>query len=295
MVSKRLINKIILRFQRLLIGYLLWPIIRTIIIIIVNLFHGTYMKFFIKLKFLLKDMYLQILIGSSIHNILWFQFNLLFLSLFFTIVSFTFKKNAIKIFLLIGIISFYFHISGLSYNFLNTYKNFFLRYNLGNMVELTPIAINGLLLNSINILEKIKDISPNLNFVFVFIILILFKYEIFIKQPGFYYPNVSLNIISSIILFLFFGSSIFNKMKNEKIKLFLRHITKFTAGIYYTHPIFRDYLRKYTYFFNKRSYSSALIIYFICYFFCFVGNKLFKNNQIKYFIFILTKIYIKII
>ena len=281
-LSKRLINKIILRFQRLLIPYLLWPTIRLIIIIIINNIHVKYPKILSEKKFALKDIYMQILIGSSIHNILWFQFNLLFLSLFFTIISFVFKKNTINILLLIGNISFYFHLSRLSYNFLNTYKHYHLRYNLGNLIELMPIAVNGCILNSINILVKIKDISTYLNFIFFFKILILFKYDIFINQPGFYYSNVSLNIISSIMLFLLFGALPLYKIENEKFILFIRYITKFNGGIYYTHIIFRNYLRKYSLFFYNRSYFSSLIIYFMCYFFCFIGNKLFKNNKIKY-------------
>ena len=117
---------------------------------------------------------------------------------------------------------------------------------------------------------------------FFLIILILFKYEIFIHHAGFFYPNVSLNILASIILFLLFGTLPFEKFKNRKYKTALEFITKFTGGIYYSHPIFRDYLRKYTKIFKKGSYSASVMIYIMCYFFCFIGIKLFRNYKLKY-------------
>lgn len=152
---------------------------------------------------------------------------------------------------------------------------------MGSIIELLPMAVMGSIISlKYNILKKY--FSTFSYFVLTFIIFVLFQYNIFIYQPGFRYPNVSLNIFASTNIFVFFSSLPLDKIKNEKCILIIRNFTNFTGGIYYIHIIFRDYLIKYIIFFKKRNYSASLIIYIICYFICFIGSKSFKNNKLKY-------------
>ena len=75
MIRNRIITKIISRFQRILIPYFLWSIIRFMI----NINNFLIEAFSIGLtgkKLSLYDLYLQILTGSHFHKIFWFQFNL---------------------------------------------------------------------------------------------------------------------------------------------------------------------------------------------------------------------------
>ena len=210
----------------------------------------------------IRDILTQILIGSKIYPIFWFQFNLIFLSLLFTLISFFTQKNSLKVIIFIGIISFFLHISKISYNFFINYKEFFGR-NIGTLIELIPMAVMGCIISSIYIRLRKEYLSLYSHCILILIIIILFQYNIFIQQPGFVYPNVSLNIFASTNLFLFFSSLTFQRIKDEKYKSIIRNITNFTGGIYYTHPIFRDYLQRYFLFFKKKSYLTALIIYII--------------------------------
>jgi fucose 4-O-acetylase-like acetyltransferase len=253
----RVINKIFSRFQRLLIPYIFWPLL----ILIVNNFLFFFFSFSQFSRLLtLRDIYIQMIIGSRYHEIFWFQFNLIFSSLSFTIISFLFKKNTLKILILLGILSFIIHISGLNYNIFKHYKRYISR-NLGSLIELIPIAVNGCLLSSLDILSTICNCSSYFNLILLLIIIILFKYDIFIDIQGFRYSNVLLNICSSLILFLFFGSLSIEKFQNQIFISIIMNITKYTGGIYYTHPIICDYLRKYTFYFNRRNYLSSLFIY----------------------------------
>ena len=275
---KIIIEKIISRFQRLLIPYIYWPTI----VFIINNFFISIPTFGIPIKFTLKELFIQFLIGNRIHGIFWFQFNLLFLSLLFTLIFFIYKESALKIITVLGIISFYFHLSRLSYNFFIDYKGFCGR-NLGSLIELIPMGVIGCIISSRNInFIELKKNPIFTSFITSFIIFILFKYDIFIYQPGFRYPNVFLNIIASTFLFIFFSSIPFEKIRKEKYKLFIKIATNFTGGIYYTHPIFRDYLAKYTNFFRQKNYLTSSIIYIICYIFCLIGSKLTKNYKLKY-------------
>ena len=211
----------------------------------------------------INDIFIQFLIGRRYHPIFYFQFILLFLSLLFTIVPFIFKSNFLTMHIYLGIISFYINISNINYYFFIRYKRDF-RISLGTMVELMPNAVVGSIFCSINILLKIKHFSYHIKLILILIIYILFKYDIFIYQKGFFYPNILLNILSSQIFFLFFGSLSFEKIsKFQNIISIIINITKFTGGIYYIHPIFRDYFRKYSLFFAKGNYIVSFIIYII--------------------------------
>ena len=280
MICKREIKKVIFRFQRLLIPYIIYP---SIILLINNFLHSIFSFGQYDKNLTIKDFYVQILLGSQYYKIFWFQFNLIFSSLVFAIISFLFKNYLIYILEFLGIIAFYLHISGINFNFFKPYKGYPSGDNLGSLIELLPISVIGCIFNSLNLLLITKNFSKYFYFILTLILFILFKYDIFLYKPkGFRYPNVSLNIFGSIILFLLFSSLSSEKMKNKIFICVIQNITKFTGGIYYTHQIFRDYLTKYNRFFEKRNYINSFIIYIICYFFSFIGMKLFKNNNLKY-------------
>ena len=202
-ISKKNTDKVISRFQRLLIPYIFWPSFISILRLTKP-----------NVEVSLKNYCLQLLIGSSIHNIFWFQFNLIFISLIFSIICFAFNKDRIKILIFIGLFGYNFHLSNFNFLIVSNYKSY-LRSNIGSLIELTPLAVNGSIFNSINLLMIVDKCSIVLkNFLF-WILFILFKYDIFLKQPGYRYSNISLYIISSLILFLSFGTLPFKKLKEK--------------------------------------------------------------------------------
>jgi len=252
-LSNKIIDKVISRFQRLLIPYIFWPLFRVI--------------FRIKGpdgEFTIKNHFLQLLIGCPIHRIFWFQFNLIFLSLFFAIILFAFNQIRINILILLGLFSYYLQISGFIYRILISYTHFF-RYNIGSLIELMPLAVNGSIFKSINLIMIVKQCTLFYNFFLFCILFILFKYDIFLNIPGVRYPNVSLNIIASFILFLSFGTLSFERIKKYSYIInLLEYIIQFTGGIYYIHQIVSDFLVKYSiFYFLKGTYSYSLLIYII--------------------------------
>lgn len=275
-ILKRKIIRIQFRFQRLLYPYILWSLINFLLYNILE----KYTSFGISKDYLsLKDFYLQILTGSKYYKIFWFQFNLIFFTLFITIILFIIKSNLLGILNNIGIISLYLHISGINRKYFSSFSSL-IQISLGTLIELIPLAVIGCNLSSINILTKIKVFSFSTYFILMFFIYLLFKYDIFINYKGFLYSNILLNIFAAMTLILFFGS--LHLDMSTKISVIIKIITKFTGGIYYIHPIFP----KYVMFFIKikKDYFSSLLIYIFCYLVCFCGNKLFQTNKLKYFI-----------
>ncbi len=276
----RIIAKIIARFQRLFIPYIIWPII---IFLINNISFKLFSVGICKKELVIKDIYIQILIGAGYHGVFWFQFNLIFISLYFAIITFVFKKYSLNIIKISGVVFFYFHISGIIPYYFQFYKRQSI-VNIGGLFESMPLAVFGILLGSINYLVIFNDCSITSYFFNIFIIYILFEYDIFIKYPGFRYSNICLYIIASISLFTLFGSIHFKAIENNNLNLIIRNVTKFTAGIYYIHLRIRDILNQcsfYSLYLNKNTYFHAFAIYIICYIICFTGNKIFKNSKVK--------------
>ena len=191
------------------------------------------------------------------------------------------KKSHIKVLHLIGVISLYFHISMINYSLFNSYP-FSLRQSLGSIIELTPIAVIGCIFSSSKILQYKNIYAIDFYFKMICIVYILFRFNIFIYYPGFWYPNVILNIFASMALFLLFASLPFDQIKYKRVKGLMHHATMFTGGIYYLHVIYRCYLWRYSSYFIKKTYLGSFIIYIICYLNCFIGNKLFFNLKLKY-------------
>ena len=160
------------------------------------------------------------------------------------------------------------------------FATIYYKSNIGSLIETIPLSVNGCFLNSIKFLFMSCQFS---NYFYCIFLIILFKYDIFLNRSGFKYVNIPLNIISSTILFKFFGTLPLGKMKkNNFIILIIKYFTRFTGGIYYSHIIVKNYLPKFLVSFLKFNYSDSLIIYIICFYICFFGNKLFKNSKLKY-------------
>ena len=219
---------------------------------------------------------IQILVGDNYHPLFYFQFNLIILTLFFTIISLIFKQNLLQILLFLGVLSIYLLLSGINYKI---FKHNSFKISLGSIIELMPLAVIGCFFGSVNLLLMINSLSISARFFLLFFIYFLFEYDIFIYPIGFFYPNVFLNILASIILIFFFSTLHFD---NLILNTIIRNITQFTGGIYYIHLIIKSYLQRYLSFFGKRSYFSSLIIYFICFGICFFGTKLLKKHELKY-------------
>ena len=273
LLSSRNISKMINRYERLFIPYIIWPLILFIFNYLISFFG---FNLFEK-NLLLKDFYIQLLIGSKYYGIFWFNFNLIFITFLFTIIYFISKKNFFLILQIIAFLVIYFRFSEI-YIFDQNKKNY-INLNLGTIGEMVPIAVTSISFSSINLTTKLKYYKKRILFFSTIIIYILFKYDIFIKYEGFRYPEILLNNFAAIFLFIFFSLIPLEKLtnKNQLYFFFINNITKFTGGIYYLHLIFFNFLKK-SELIKNFSFFECIIIYFLCYFICLFS----KNCSIFY-------------
>ena len=268
------IFKIKNRFRRILIPYIIWPIISLLINnILLKLFSfSLYYK-----KILLNDLIIQIIFGVKYHNIFYFQFNLIFLTILFTIISFLFNENFFFIFQLLLITAYTFQYNYWNLNIFEKYSKV-VRCSLGICFELFPFAVMGITLHHLDITEKLKKFKSLSIFYTGIIIFLIIKFDIFVRIKGYFYPGILYNVggTSSFILFSLFS------FQNKKLIFLLKFITKYTGGIYYIHIILFKCLRPKIEFIKNKTFLGTIFIYIVCYIICYLGNKLLYKTEFKF-------------
>jgi len=273
-LNSKIINKIEQRFQRILIPYIIWPIFTFIFnIILVRIFDFT--EFQRKLK--LKDLVHQLIFGFKFQVVFYYQFNLIFLTIIFTIISILLNNNFIIIFQIFLIFAYFFQYNGLNKYFFSQYSPV-IKIPLGSFLELLPFAVAGTTLHYLDVIKRLKRIRK-LSIIFLeAIIFFILKFDVFVKIEGFFFPGIFLNI-GGICLFILF--SLFS-FQNKKLVLFLKFITKFTGGIYYVHKACYFVLKKELLFVKKHTFHGSLLIYLTSYIICYFGNKYTYKTKLKF-------------
>ena len=219
----------------------------------------------------------QFITGTVFHRIFWFQFVMEFSSVLFLIISFAFKENYLIIIQLFGIISLILQYSGYNYNFFYKYNN---NSRLGSIGELFPHSVIGLSFEEINLIKILQKFRLRVICICCLFLHLIYEYDIFTKIQGINYPGI-LFPLGGMLLFIIF-SLIFTLNNTKEYMMFvIKFCSSYTAGIYYYHGISVFYLKFITPI-KKRTFVGSIIIYIVTYLICFIGNKIFGKNNLKY-------------
>jgi len=254
------------RLERLLVPYIIWPIIYLIIYDSINI------------KKLVFNLLLQYLTGYKIYVILWFLGSLIFLELFFKIIHFLFNKKSLLILKILSIISYLIQYKEINYNIFYSLPSHFI--GVARTIEMMPIAVTGLTLNNIDIFKRIKNDKIKYISYSMIIIFFIYNYKVFSEFRGFLFNGIKQNI-AGICLFISFSLIPFNNIKNKIIISSINIATKYTGGIYYLQTIIFKKLIKFKYF-KQRYFFRCFMIYIFGYIICSVFVKIFRNNKLKY-------------
>ena len=273
------IIKIKQRIYRLLLPYLVIPIIKLLIDSFYFHYKTSFKEFIIK-AFI--DLLLQYITGFRIYVFLWYILALILLTIFFLIIFLIFNKNLFFILQFIQIIAYAFQYNEMNYNLFSRYNN---RYNkhlrIGAfIIEMVPIAVSGIIIAKIEILKKLSNHRIiTIFFCFCFLFL-LYNYNIFGNFKGFNYSGIK-NNFAGICIFISFSLISFKNIKNNLFFKIIKQLTSYTGGIYYFHGIIGKLLIIKLYFY-KYPFINCIIIYIVCYIRCMVGNKIFRKSIVKY-------------
>ena len=266
-------KKIIIRLQRLLIPYFIYPIS---IWLINNLIFFIFRNNRFHRMITLYELYLQILLGYQFFIVLWFSFCTIIISIFFVIISFLLKNSYSYIFIMLGILNIFAQYLKIDNYFLN-YKTK-IQTPLNNTFSQIPLAVCGYFFS----LLKPKQIIQNnkksifISFITLLLVSLIFNFDVFTRMRTF---NGIENILVSFLLFIGFYLLPLKDI-NKKIKIILGIITSYTQGIYCLHTIVRDYtfiaLNK------QKSILGVIFIYLLSYMISFLGMKLLGKKKLKY-------------
>ena len=262
------------RLERLLIPYIVWPII----VFILN--NYILCKFIVVQKFSFNDLKYQFIIGRGVLGILWFQWNLIMLTSIFFFIIYFWKKKYLFLIQIFACFSYTIQYSGYNKKLINILRPE-IKFTLGKFFESVPFASTGLSLASFQILNIIQKYKIQTLFFCLYIFISSDKYSI-ITDLKFSnsYSGLIFNVRAICLIFIF---SLFpsDKISNIKIKKILRYITNYTAGVYYLHMHIIKYFKFFIDPIKKGNIFGLFIIYLICYFICFVGILLFGKTKLK--------------
>ena len=140
-------------------------------------------------------------------KVLWFQYNLIFITLMIIIIHFLFNEKIILCILLnLKIFGLFFTNSNYNFIFFSQYKDS-IKYTFWRFLEIIVYFITGYFLASLelpSILSKNKIISINF---FLSILILIIKYNIFSGIKGYNYQGLKLYSSSiSVFFFVLFNS-----------------------------------------------------------------------------------------
>lgn len=277
-IHKKLIsiksNFLFERLERLLIPYILWPII------IYNLNNFIIRKFFkLNIIYSLENLKKQLLWGNEFIIQLWFQWDLIFITILFFIIIFVFRKYHTFFIQLLAIFAYILQYSGYNKKFYYSLKRE-KKECLGRLAEMIPYASTGFSLAYLNIINNLSKHKIKTLTFSILIYNLIEKYSIFSIIKGVAYPGIRLNVRATCLIFIF---SLFpsEKITNSKIKKILICLTSYTPAVFYLHWTIYIYFKEFVMPIKRGSFFGCIIIYFICYSISFIFIKFVGKTKLK--------------
>lgn len=216
------IYKIKQRLERLIIPYIIIPIIYLII------------KYFLlgqNTRKIFYHLFLQYITGHYFYFHFWFIHNLIIYTLLFKIIFLFLKKKGLFILQLLSIILYWLKCKEIFNRIFENYKYHIRMFTMiGTMI---PISVTGITFGFMDILKMLmKNRIKN-----IFFFIVMFYFISNFNEFG----EIKYNL-ASISLFFSFSLIPLEKVKNNSIISIIKIITKFTGGIYYYQSIIYNIL-----------------------------------------------------
>jgi len=265
------------RFERLLIPQFVWAVICWTVYMIID------MLLYKEWRHKITDLLWQIFFGHSpkVNSAMWFQVDLIYLTLLFLLVIIFFKRNYTYIFIILGMVALFIQYSGINMTF--EALQYEIAYPIGRFFEMLPVAVVGFIISSTNLLEKIKKFSFPTAILSLFVIFIEGRYGFFSEVTGYGYSGIRMIIISFALIALFYNMP-FERVPQKAHKM-IGFLTSYTMGIYCMHnlvsSILKGVIKKINLGWEFNTFSGCIIIYILCFIFSFIGTLLFGKTKLK--------------
>lgn len=172
---------------------------------------------------------------------LWFQANLIWITILFSLIIHALKdERNMVIFAIIAFIALFLQYSEINFRIIGKLR-YELRYPLGRLVEMLPIAVCGFIGGYYKVLERIKNKEQKWLILYsIFIVWLITRYSVFYVPQGFGDAGIDKIVVPAILMFVFY---LFPLEKCPKvIKNLISWISKYTLGVYCLHFWVRNIL-----------------------------------------------------
>ena len=265
-------KKKLIRFERLLIPYIGWPII---IYIFSNIFK--FIKRFNRLcSFRILILQLITAQGNGLLHF-WYLLDLILTTFIFHFIIITFRNNYIFVLNLLLLFSYF-----LQYSKYNRIIHSYIR-GIGVLErenEIIPFAISGFTLSALNILEILSKHKIKTFIISLIIYNVTQDYQIFANFYGVAYNGIKLNVISVCIVIIFSLIPL-KKLRNKNMVNLLKYMTSYSGGIFYIHQAVQFYFKYLLTDIKNGTFLGIIFIYLISHLICIFGSLIFMNTKAR--------------
>ena len=268
--------KIKARIERLLIPHISWAIIYWIVYVIIDILRGGEDR-----TVKLSDLFWQVFTGHSpkLNPAMWYQIDVLLVTVFFVLIIKIFNNRATYAIGLSVAISIFLQYSEINLIFSNL--RYELKYPLGRIAEMIPLASGGFFVSKYNLLNKYsKQIAIPISVLIIVIVAIVEPFSI-ISEYG--YSGIDKIIVAGALILLFYSIpfDLLPERIVERVKFFLNY----TLGIYCMHNLIgrgiNSFLLRLGLVKWANTFGECLVIYSICFIFAHIACHFLKRINVK--------------
>lgn len=265
------------RFERLLIPQVGWAIIYYVVCGLMDTF------FQLNQGYNFQDLLWQIFTGHSFNATMWYQTDLIAITILFLVIIIIFKENSTYVLFILGAFSLFMQYSGLNLYFDDW--RFELKYPLGRFFEMLPLAVLGFLISHNKILEKVKKYRYITIGTCMYFLFMLKKYDIFTSMDEFGYGYSGIeNIVVSLFFIGLFYCLPFERV-SIKFKNTIRILTSYTMGIYCMHRLIASIINVVISILHlnivTNSFGICILIYIICFVCAWIGMLMLGKTKLR--------------
>ena len=271
-IKLKIINKIKLRIERILIPYLIWPFLFFLMKNIKYYIYG-------EKKYMLKDLIIQYLTGKRIYEIFWYLCNLILSFILYCIIALLYENKFLLIIQLIGIVGSLYY----PYHYYNKLFNKYIKEIRTLIQDFSKVLFYGAIGASLSSIKLINNLQKYRARTIFFCLYVLFLIRDFLQIINlFFYLRCIIFGIGALTIFILFLILPLDNIKNKSCHLLIIHLTNYSGGVYYLHLKVKEILNNKLIIVKNGTLVGCFLNYILCYFICFLGIKVFGGTILKY-------------
>ena len=263
------------RLYRLVCPQIVWSVLYFIVYYLLDL------KWNLGLENGIKDFVLQLFFGHTINQTMWYQVDLIIITIIMLcIFGLCKEKTGIFLITILGVLSVYLQYSGWN---VATFGNLprEISYPLGRITESVPFVIVGTLISHYNIEKILEKERWKMLIVLLAVIVTMFKVTIFVTPEGFQYSGMYNICMSSAMVMAFYLLPL--AKLPEMGKKVIEFVSKYTLGIYCIHRLIRNLMSYLLYphiaIVTPGTFSECILIFIVSFIVVFLIGKI----PVRYF------------